>query len=191
MLKPDDYNKIPVCVCWVGGWGLGFVVSVNLRIKVVLVNLSFSLRPMGSPGGHRNPSQPLAGEGSGAALWGMFSSGPHLLSRVRNCRGKARGRGVWAHPTHPLSPVPQAEPTLIGIRGFVVVFTQMNTYSLEKMLTRKEAKARNIRISSPQVRPYQHCGERLLDSPVCVLNISLFLYLSTLLHESVCFCMCV
>lgn len=51
-------------------------------------------------------------------------------------------------------------PALIGTGGFV--FT----------LTSTEAKARNIRISSLQVKPCQHHGECLLDSSVCVLSVS-------------------
>lgn len=57
------------------------------------------------------------------------------------------------------------------------------------MLTSAEAKARNIQISSPQVKPHQHRGECLLDSSLCVSGMFLwvFLYLSALSCESLCF----
>lgn len=58
-------------------------------------------------------------------------------------------------------------PALIGTGGFV--FTLKST----------EAKARNIQILSPQVKPCQHRGECLLDSSVCVLSVSLSEYFCT------------
>lgn len=55
-------------------------------------------------------------------------------------------------------------PALIGTDG-LVVFTQL-THTHH----RNKSKEFITQISSPQIKPRQHCGERLLDSS-CVLSV--------------------